>query len=488
MYRFIRIIALSLSVILLLSGTVFAAGPVSVLREKDPGQMSNEELISRYRIPNNWAKSDLLFAARSGIMLAKGDRGICPKDTVTRGEFAQMLDRLFRTQNQADISAYVDVDPGADYYEALARVKAMGVLAGNGKTKLRPDEELTREEAFVTAARIFGVAGSSNQGIYNYNDWAEVHDWAVLELSAMIRRGYIKGSGKDLFPRRPITRQELARVLHTFLDRVDTEAEGLSGRTALIADEIPAGTVVEGDLLLVNEASSMKLENVTVTGRLILQGNCKVVLTMEGCSIGELVTCRSTVIHAESGDQINKLGVHALTRLYGNVPTVNAYDEFVLREGSHVNQIGVYPKAEYLTVEGTADEVTVYQENLLVDGTGKIGTITAKAEGLTLKCAADTSKTAIPTGVSAIKISRTDAKKATSKAPKLKMGLKLTNLSSGLHDSTVTWSVNGTEVQSDRMLLSSGTAIHCTYDFSTEISKGKTKADISVVITSAGKT
>ena len=490
MKQFIRVIALCLSVFLLLGATVSAAAAPAVLRGKDPGQMSTQELIAHFRIPNNWARPDLIFAARSGIMDNKDDRGICPKDTVTRGEFAQMLDRLFRTETEADLSGYKDVDAQADYYDALARVKAMGVLAGNGKTKLRPDDALTREEAFVTAARIFGIAGSSKQGVYEYKDWDEVHDWAVLELSAMIRRGYVKGGSTKLYPGRAITRQELAHVLHTFLDRVTTDlgSDSVSGSTALIANKIPAGTTVEGDLLVVNEASRMKLENVTVTGRLILQGNSKVVLTLKNCSIGELVTCRSTVIHAEEGRQIRKLGVHALTRLYGDVPTVNTYANFVLRSGFTVNQLSVYPKADYLTVEGTAKEVTVYQEDLRVDGSGSIGTLTAKARGLDLRCQTETRKTSIPTIVSAARFSRTDGKKADSGSPKLKMGLKITKLSVGKHDCTVTWSVNSTQVQSKRMLLESGDTVYCTYDFAKLIAKDKTSATVTVVLTSEGRT
>lgn len=489
MRKFVRFLALILGVVLLLNGTVFAAGGTSSKAGQKPvSQMTDEELAIRYRIPDTWARKDLIFAVRNGLMEAKIDRGICPKDKVTRAEMAEILTKLLRTTTEADLSAYSDVDSSAWYYSDLARVKALGVLAGNGKTKLRPEEPITRQEAFATMARVFGIYGTSKQGVYGFDDWKSVSDWAVPELSALVRRDYIRGVGNLLKPTSSITREELAYLIHSFVDHVTTalDRKTVTGNYALNADTVPAGTTVKGDLLLTNEAGKMTLDHVTVKGRLILQGNSKVVLTLKDCSIQELVTCRSTVIHAESGDQIRKLGVHALTRLYGHVPVVNVYGSFVLREGSQAEQLTVYAKSSYVTVDGKAETVNVWQENCKLNGSGRIGTLNVRAAGLELSCQVKEQKENILPGISGMTATRTAKWAASTENPKKKLGLKLTNLPSGKNDCTVIWRLDGKKVHSERRLLQEGDRIYYTADFTEALQAKTEQVKVTVEIKSNG--
>ena len=81
--------------------------------------MSDEELIAKYSIPNNWARPALLFVVRAGLMKGRGDGTLSPKEPTTRAEVATMLIRILKITRAVSIAAYSDVKPDAWYYNYL---------------------------------------------------------------------------------------------------------------------------------------------------------------------------------------------------------------------------------------------------------------------------------------------------------------------------------------------------------------------------------
>ena len=477
MKRTFRLIALLLAAVLLLSCAAYAAD------EKPVYQMTDEELIAKFNIPDNWARKALIFATRYGLLAGKGGDNLAPTDNTTRAEMATILCRILRTTTKADLSQFTDVKPSNWFYDAMAKVQAMGILANNGETTMRPRDNITREEVFVSLARAFGVTGTSRQALYDFTDWQDVSEWAAVELSAMISMGYVNGSGDKLNPKGLITRQELAQVLNNLLNHVGTKVgANYTGKCALSTDSIPAGTNIKGNLLLTNEVAAMTLENVTVSGRLIIQGNGRIALTLKNCKIGELVLCRKADLNCDGG--VTTMTILANTKLSGTANKINLYADLIVLADTSVGTVYSYKDGAKCTINGTVTSFWINGENQYINGSGTIEKLAVCREGSKVLCNVGKRTDAIARDMGHISAVQKDSGWADSGNPQLTLAVQLMKLPTGKNDSVVTWTVDGTQVQSGRMLLEDGCTVTCPMNFSSAIQSGKYRSSVTVKVVS----
>ena len=136
-------------------------------------------------MPNDWSTKGLEAAVKNGLL--KGDNGkIRPNDPLTRAEMATIIVRAFGATNEADISEYTDVYANDWYYQAMSKAVAMGAFNGSNN-KLNPQNNITRQEAFVVLARVFSlnIDKDVEEGIlFGYKDGSSVAKWAK---KAMLR-------------------------------------------------------------------------------------------------------------------------------------------------------------------------------------------------------------------------------------------------------------------------------------------------------------
>ncbi len=130
---------------------------------------------------------------------------------------------------------FTDVKESKWFYGAVQYVYTNGLMNGKSETKFAPNEVLTRAQF---AKMLWSLAGEpATEANLDFADtkntqwYAEPLTWAV---GAGIVNGYEEG-GKKLFkPNREIARDELAKMLVTFLDYMDIEIVGED-----IADPFP---------------------------------------------------------------------------------------------------------------------------------------------------------------------------------------------------------------------------------------------------------
>ena len=130
---------------------------------------------------------------------------------------------------------FTDVKESKWFYGAVQYVYTNGLMNGKSETKFAPNEVLTRAQF---AKMLWSLAGEpATEANLDFADtkntqwYAESLTWAV---GAGIVNGYEEG-GKKLFkPNKEIFRDELAKMLVTFLDYMDIEIVGED-----IADPFP---------------------------------------------------------------------------------------------------------------------------------------------------------------------------------------------------------------------------------------------------------
>ncbi|MBQ1371326.1 MAG: S-layer homology domain-containing protein, partial [Oscillospiraceae bacterium] len=311
-------------------------------------EMTDEQIIQKFRLTTLWSQKALIFAVRNGILRGVSPNDMAPTSNATQAQLSTILARILKTEKCVDLSGYSWAAANEWYYGDLQRTVSLGLfpIADPSAKSLQPDRNATREEVFVVLARVFGLKSSNRQVLYRFPDWAQVSDWAAEPLAAMIEHGFVNGSDGKLLPKANITREELAQVLYNLLSWIGTDLESgsYSGRLALAADSIPANTVINGDLLLSTDCKSIKLDHLTVTGRLIVQGNDLLQLYMKQCNIQELVICRPTEI--VSDQSLNTVVSHAPVRLNTTAKTVQVFAACVILSGATAETVNMYQQGK----------------------------------------------------------------------------------------------------------------------------------------------
>ncbi|MBR3076924.1 MAG: S-layer homology domain-containing protein [Oscillospiraceae bacterium] len=440
--------------------------------EPPVSEMTDEQIINKFSIPDDWARKALVFAVRYGVLAGKGDNNLAPKDNTTHAELATMLISILNTKKEASLSSFTDVSSTSWYYVPMARAVSLGIfpIADPNATKLTPNVPITREEAFVALARMFGVHGDSKQAIYSFSDWKDVSSWAVTDLAAMIETCHIAGSDGKLNPKRQISRREFAQVLYRLIDWIGTElpSANCTGSLALGSSTVPKGTTINGDLLLSTDDTNIRLENLTVTGKLILQGNGSVTIRLKNSNVHEIVACRPTTIQG-SDSTIHTVVVHSQTKLYANCTVAKVFcRSLIITGGFTAGTVNLMNHAGMSLAEGAkVTKANVLGDNVYINGNGQIVTLEQRGDNLTNHCNTGTTIQNPYNDASTVEGIRQDSTAATESAPTVKMQLKLKNMPEGWSECDLVWFVNGNEVsRTYRNLLKEGSLISQSYNFS----------------------
>lgn len=166
-------------------------------------------------IEGHWAEDIINDWADRDVVHGYEDNTFRPDNFLTRAEFAQISTNLLALTEQAE-EEFDDVAADAWYYNAVMCVAKAGIMVGDGDGKFRPEDNITREEAFLAYARIvFGVGEDEMEpDLSMFADGDEVSEWAQDRVSALVREGIVRGNpdGK-LYPKNNITRAEFLAML-----------------------------------------------------------------------------------------------------------------------------------------------------------------------------------------------------------------------------------------------------------------------------------
>lgn len=351
-------------------------------------------------MPNNWSTAALKNAVDNGLL--KGDDGrLRPGDSLTRAEMASIINRAFGATAKATLKGYQDVHEKSWYYEEMGKALQMGTFQGGGDGLLRPQDPITRQEVFVVMARAFKLSNGSEANLNGFADQARISSWAKPAAAALVDAGYIQGANGRLNPKENITRAEFAKIL-------DSMVTGYVNSPGTV-DEVPGGNIiinvpgvalknlaVKGDLIIgdgVGEGN-VSIENVTITGRLVIRGGgensilitgdsnvdsiiiAKVkgkvrVFTADGTEIGEVLADGSDDVILEGNFaniiiQSNNIVVNAVKAKIGEARIEGNNSTLLVGSGSSVETVRVM--GNNITIEGTGsvDRVQVYSANVMV--------------------------------------------------------------------------------------------------------------------------
>ena len=161
-----------------------------------------------------WAKDSIYMLKDKGIISGVSATEYAPANNIKRGDFILILTRMLNLTTEYSEN-FADVPESAYYYDALGKAKAAGIATGDG-INFMPENSITRQDLITLAYRAFLNAGyitenTDTTALDNFNDRAEISDYAVNAMASMVNAGIIKGSDNGgVNPKGNATRAEVA--------------------------------------------------------------------------------------------------------------------------------------------------------------------------------------------------------------------------------------------------------------------------------------
>lgn len=343
---FKRIFAIVLTVAMLVT-TAFAAAPADFTD-----------------FPTGWSAEAMEHAVANGLLEGYNNK-IEPNGKLTRAQMAAIMSRAFGATASASLDKYQDVDADAWYYTELSRAVQMGAMEGYDNT-MRPNDPITRQEAFLVLFRLFCVNSDGTQSALDqFNDGSRTASWAKEGMAAMVKAGYVHGDDQNrLNPNSNITRAEFAKVMDNlvsvYVDAGTAMNASVNGNVVVRADgKTLKDLTIHGDLILADNVSAADLTNVTIEGRLVIRGGSKA-LNLNNVQAVEMVINNPNDITklTASGCELGKVHLRSDVMVSGKLDNV-------LEEGGHViEDDSTNPKPD---PEVKPEEVKLVEQAQLVD-------------------------------------------------------------------------------------------------------------------------
>lgn len=272
MKRHNRILAVVLALIMIL-GTVpsFAANEVKEVIASMPtfADMPTE---------GHWSYAALKSAVDNGLM--SGSNGLLnPSNNMTRAEMAGIINNAFGAIDEADITAFTDVEKTDWFYSVIAKAVQMKTFAGSGNGLMNPTASIPRQDALVVIAKVLQLQSEDYSVLEKFADKALIAEYAKPYLAALVKAGYVAGSDGKIEPAKLVTREEVAQLLYnvfkTIITKAGTVTGNINGNVLVNApDVVIKDSKITGDLILADGVGNgdVTLDNVEITGKLIVRG------------------------------------------------------------------------------------------------------------------------------------------------------------------------------------------------------------------------
>ena len=178
-------------------------------------------MVSQYFVDLDntvWAIPSINFLRSYGVVTGKGKKRYQPNDTLKRGDFVLMLARAFDF-SLSGTESFPDVPKDSYYAGAIAAGKALNLVKGSGKNgNFRPEDQITRQEAATILFRVLqserNLAAAETGYLAAFSDMNLIEPYAQTALATLVRDGVFEGSGGQLYPYAPLTRAQMAVILH----------------------------------------------------------------------------------------------------------------------------------------------------------------------------------------------------------------------------------------------------------------------------------
>ena len=266
-------------------------------------------------IDGHWAELQIEYMMSKDIVGGYPDGTFKPGNTITRAEFMKMVNNASGF-TAAGSKTFTDVSAADWYAPEIAKAAAAGFISGYPDGSMRPNANISRQEAAVMIARASQLDLTAAPDLDKFSDAPELADWSRSAVAACSQAGYINGYPDGTFRgSQSITRAEAIVIIKNTMPAVTVyETAGTygpeSGTNTISGDVIIAAagvnlqnTIITGNLLIAASVGegSVSLTNLTVQGQTQIDGGGLNAIKNTNTSFGKLVQYLSGTRLANSG-------------------------------------------------------------------------------------------------------------------------------------------------------------------------------------------
>jgi hypothetical protein len=350
----------------------------------------------------HWASATIERGMAEKVINGYLDGTFRPNNAVSRAEFVTMANNLFKFQAGA-AEDFTDVKATDWHAVAVERAAAEGLIQGFAG-KFRPNDNITRQEAATVLMRAFKLEAKAAGSLNTFADKAKVATWAKEAMESLVSNGYMKGrDGGLLAPLENLSRAEaitlLLNIAGELVQTAETVTDDFAGNVVVNKAGVTLkDSTIAGNLYVAQGVGDgeLVLDNVTLTGKLVVMGGGMNSIIIRNSNIGALMVVKtggtvrvvavgSTEVGTASILSGGKLEEENLTgEGFGDVEIIMipAGETFVL-EGDFDSVTVETPVAD-LTIDGAVTEMTVLPAaagtEMTITATGSVGTLNLQGE------------------------------------------------------------------------------------------------------------
>lgn len=271
-------------------------------------------------ISGHWAESQIEYLMAQKIISGYPDNTFKPENPISRAEFIVITNKAFNFSASTTFN-YSDVKP-TDWFAAdIARAKAAGYISGYEDGTMKPNQQISRQEAASIVARILALTPADTTAtLQGFSDNNTIANWSRDSIAAMVENGYLKGYPDNSFkPTNSIKRAEATVIFKIVLDserdgfKVEPKPEpekvqslfdkagtyGPKTGTQTINENVTISAsgvilqnlIIEKNLIIAKEVGDgdVTLNNVTVKGKTYVHGGGKDSIHINGGQYSEII-------------------------------------------------------------------------------------------------------------------------------------------------------------------------------------------------------
>ena len=372
-------------------------------------------------IQGHWAQNTINKWVDKGDISGYPDGTFRPNNMITRAEFVVLVNNAMG-YTKSGYAYFSDVPSHYWGKNAIQTGVAAGYISGDGNGIFRPNDPVTRQEAAAMISRILDLKQNESRA-YRYTDSYAISNWAKGVVGAVSEAGIMAGYPDGSFgPNRVLTRAEAVLALDKTVnykpgdkeeDKEETKKEDMLLTQSKLED-----TTITGDLTISDRlgTKTITLEDVTVKGKLIVDGGSEVIL--KDCDIKEMVMDqKDTTVKASGKTTVEKTTFKKIGKLTGGDYTdvivdkelsgyitidakvrnltLDAETDLKLGSDARIKNMEITKNADKATIDfskGKVEDMTV-KDKVTIKGSGDIDTMTVYVSGVTSSIRPDTVKT-----------------------------------------------------------------------------------------------
>ena len=327
----------------------------------------------------HWADPYLSQLVEWGFI--RPDQAENPDSFLTRADFMAIINRAYG-YTQGGATPFEDVEESDWFYDDVGIAYNAQYIYGTSPTTVSPNDTLTRETAATILGRNMMLKESEGE-ILDFSDAREISPWARGTIKSSLEHYLVSGYDDGTFkPQKELSWGEMAAMLSRIVgtplrEGGDYSMGGVFGNVTISSPGVTLrDTIISGDLYVTGGVGlgDVKLENVTVLGRIIASG------TGESESGRSSITLRNVVADELLVDNLQDhfvtIQADGITEIGRTTVRTDAYLEDNTPEGLGLKNI---------SLEG--------EEGTLLDLAGRIESVAVKTPGAQVQVAKGTVNT-----------------------------------------------------------------------------------------------